>query len=120
VSAHGPYPVLRPYYKGHSREEDEKLAEKLFFGTSSIDKKTSRERHDYLLVGGPDERRAFEALERLLVYSCGDLKPCWLRSIQAAAMSDVVYSSRGKGNDRPTLRRTFRYFSWSSFENAPG
>ena len=70
-----PYARLRPYYKGHSREEDEKLAQELFYGTSTIDKKPGRSRHDYLLAGSPDERRAFEALERLLYFSCGDLDP---------------------------------------------
>ena len=67
-----PYPLLRPYYKGHSREEDEKLSNELFYGTSTVvDKKTGRCRHDY--PDGLDERRAIEALKRLLVFSCGDL-----------------------------------------------
>ena len=70
-----PYAQLRPYYKGHSREEDEKLAQELFYGTSTIDIKTGRSRHDYLLAGSPDECRAFEALERLLLFSCGDFDP---------------------------------------------
>jgi hypothetical protein len=69
------YPrAIRPYYKGHSREEDEKLADELFFGTSAIiNEKTGRSRHDYLPANGSDERLAFEALERLLSFSCGDL-----------------------------------------------
>ena len=71
------YPhAIRPYYKGHSREEDEKLVDELFFGTSTIiDEKTARCRHEYLPAGGSHERRAIEALERLLAFSRGDLNP---------------------------------------------
>src|SRR5262249_42204059 len=69
------YALLRPYRKGYSREQDEKLAHELFYGTSTIDKKSGRSRHDYLLAGSPDERRAFEALERVLFHSCGNLNP---------------------------------------------
>jgi hypothetical protein len=56
----------RPYYKGFSRKEDEKLANELFYGTSTIDKKTGRERDDYPPVDSPEEHRAIEALQRLL------------------------------------------------------
>jgi len=37
-----PYPLLRPYYKGHSREEDEKLSNELFYGTSTVVDKKNR------------------------------------------------------------------------------
>jgi hypothetical protein len=71
-----PYPSpARPYYKGHSREEDEKLARNLFFGTSTIDKKTGRQHHQYPAEDSQDERGAIEALQRLLICSCGDLAP---------------------------------------------
>ena len=69
-----PYPnPVRPYYKGHNREEDERSARDLFFGTSSIE--AGRECHRYPAEGSEDERGAIEALERLLICSCGDLDP---------------------------------------------
>jgi hypothetical protein len=61
--------VPRPYWKGHSREQDEKIAKGLFFGMSTIDKKTGRWRYEY----PSNEGHAFEALQRLLQFSCGDL-----------------------------------------------
>jgi hypothetical protein len=65
-----PYPSLpRPYYKGHSREQDERLAEELFYGTMVHDKKTGRDCHYYLPEGSPQERQAIEALQRLLEFS---------------------------------------------------
>jgi hypothetical protein len=70
----GPYPFIRSYDKEHSRTEDEKLANELFFGTSTIiDKRTGRCRHDYLT--GSNETRAIGALQRLLLHSSGDLNP---------------------------------------------
>jgi hypothetical protein len=62
-----PYP--RTYYKDYSSEEDEKLAEELFYGTMVRDKKTGRDCHEYLPEGSPQERQAFDALQRLLTFS---------------------------------------------------
>jgi len=73
MSSQNPYPLVRPYYKRHSREKDEKLARELFYGTSIIDKKTGRQRHYYPLEGSQDEQAAFEAVQRLLIFSCTDL-----------------------------------------------
>ena len=103
MSQRGPYPLVRPYYKGHSREEDEKLAKELFYGTSTIDKKTSRSRHDYLLADSPDERRAFEALRRLMLFSCQDLDPAILEGLLCSLDSGgsferrLVFQFRKKG-----------------------
>jgi hypothetical protein len=73
MSEHGPYPLLRPYYKGHSREEDEKLAEELFYGITVRDEKTGRDCHQYPPEDSPHERQGVEALCRLLLSS--DLAP---------------------------------------------
>jgi hypothetical protein len=63
----------RPYYKGHRRQQDEKLAEKLFFGTTVRDKKTGRDCHRYPPENSPHERQGVEALCRLLLFNCQDL-----------------------------------------------
>jgi hypothetical protein len=68
-----PYP--RPYYKGHSREQDEKLASELFYGTTVRDKKTGRDCHQYPPENSPHERQGVEALCRLLLRDCQDLSP---------------------------------------------
>src|SRR5262245_16289492 len=83
MSHDSPYPrTPRPYYKGRfNRKEDEKLANELFYGTSTINKKTGRERHDY--PDGPDERRAIEALLRLLS-CCEDLDELILGGLSAS------------------------------------
>lgn len=73
-AASSPYPkAIRPYHKGFSREQDEKLAGELFYGISTFNKKTGRWHHNYLVTGGPKERQGIEALQRLLLFSCGDL-----------------------------------------------
>lgn len=65
----GPYPYPpRPYSKGYSREEDEKLAEELFYGTTVRDK-TGRDCHRYPSENSPHERQGVEALCRLLLFS---------------------------------------------------
>src|SRR5262245_44540301 len=96
MSQNSPYPsAIRPYYKGHSREEDEKLARELFFGTSTIiDGKTDRWCHEYLPADSPEERRAFEALERLLEFSCGDLNPDVLGGLIASLERDGSFGRR--------------------------
>ena len=61
----GPYPYPpRPYSKGFSREEDEKLAEELFYGTTVRDK-TGRDCHRY----PSEDSLHVEALCRLLLFS---------------------------------------------------
>ena len=75
MSNHSPYPLLRPYYKGHSREEDEKLAEELFYGIMVRDKKTGRDCHRYPPENSLRERQGVEALCRLLSFSCQELEP---------------------------------------------
>jgi len=77
-----PYPLLRPrYYKGYSREQDEKLAKKLFYGTTVRDEKTGHGCHQYLPEGSPQECQGFEALCRLLSLSCKDLEPTILAAL---------------------------------------
>jgi hypothetical protein len=73
MTGHFPYP--RPYHKGHSREQDEKLAGELFYGTTIRDKKTGRDCHRYPSENSPYERQGVEALCRLLLCSCQDLDP---------------------------------------------
>ena len=71
MSGRSPYPD-DPFYKGHSRDEDEKLAEKLFYGTMVHDQKTGRDYHRYPPENSPHERQGVEALCRLLMFSCQD------------------------------------------------
>jgi hypothetical protein len=73
MTERNPYTALRPYYKGHNRAEDERLTKELFFGMTVRNEKTGRDCHYYLPDNSPEERLAFEALVRLLVFSCGDL-----------------------------------------------
>jgi hypothetical protein len=84
-----PYP--RTYYKGYSREEDEKLAEELFYGTMVRDK-TGRDCHQYLPEGSPQERQAFDALQRLLVFS--DLAPGVLAGLVCSLDLDGSFGRR--------------------------
>jgi hypothetical protein len=104
MSNHSPYPLLRPYWKGHSREEDKKLAKELLYGSSTINKKTGRCQSYYPVAGGPHEYRAFEALRRLLCFSCRDLEPEILAGLVCALDSRgsferrLVFQFRKKGN----------------------
>ena len=74
-----PYP--RTYYKGYSREQDEKLAHELFYGTSTP---VDSDRYRYPLADSPPERRALEALCRLLSDGCRDLEPAILAALCCA------------------------------------
>jgi hypothetical protein len=85
MSAHGPYPALRPYWEGYSREQDEKLAQQLLYGITVRNEKSGRMRHKYLPKNSPHERQGFEALQRLLLFSCQDLAP----SISIALLSSL-------------------------------
>jgi hypothetical protein len=72
MSQDSPYPrAVRAYWKGYSREQDKRLAKKLFYGTTVRDK-TGRDHHRYLPEDGPEEREGFEALRRLLFYGWND------------------------------------------------
>jgi hypothetical protein len=53
------------YWEGHNREEDEGLAQELFFGRT-VDDKTGRAKIEYPVQGSKRERSAKEALIRLL------------------------------------------------------
>jgi hypothetical protein len=70
-----PYALPRPYHAGYSRKQDERLAEQLFYGITVRNEKTGRLRHKFLSNNSPQERQGFEALERLLFFSCQDLAP---------------------------------------------
>jgi hypothetical protein len=105
MSGHSPYP--RPYYKGHNRAQDEKLANELFYGASAINKKTGRWHSHYLSAGSPEERRALDALRRLLSFSCGDLDPAILEGLLGSLDSRgglarqlaFKYRKKGKRHD---------------------
>jgi hypothetical protein len=56
-----------------SAKSKEKLATQLFYGITVPNKKTGRMRHKYLSNNSPHEREGFEALQRLLLFSCQDL-----------------------------------------------
>src|SRR5262245_27304379 len=84
----------RDYYPEFSREEDERLADELFQGTLTKNKKTGRVRHDYLPADGPDERRAIEALQRLLLSDCGDLDIGILAAIVSSFNRDGSFGRR--------------------------
>jgi hypothetical protein len=101
-----PYPSLpRPYYKGHNREQDEKLAEELFYGTMVHDKKTGRDCHYYLPEGSPQERQAIEALQRLMSFSCGDLSPEILAGLFCSLDLDGSFGRRLIFKSRKRKRR---------------
>ena len=65
----------RPYWDGFSREQDEKLAHQLFYGITVRNEKTGRTRCKYLSNNSSQARDGFEALQRLLLFSCQDLPP---------------------------------------------
>ena len=58
------------YWKGCSREEDEAIAEELFFGRTIRDK-SGKAKKEYPVQDSKRERSAKEALIRLLTYDCG-------------------------------------------------
>jgi hypothetical protein len=99
-----PYPSLpRPYYKGHNREEDEKLAEELFYGTMVRDKKTGRDCHYYLPEDSPRERQALDALLRLLNFS--DLSPGVLAGLYCSLNLDGSFGRQLVFKSRKRKRR---------------
>src|SRR5262245_43245994 len=79
---------LRPYWEGYSREEDEKLAQQLFYGITIRNEKTGRMHHKYLPNNSPQEREGLEALQRLLLFSCQDLSPTILTALLGTLNSD--------------------------------
>jgi hypothetical protein len=99
-----PFPRMpRPYWKGYSREQDLKLMRDLFFGTAIPDKR-GRERHGYWDAGSPQERRGFEALQRLLsdddqeaiAVLCNALRP------DSKAPRRLVFKQKKRGRADPT------------------
>jgi hypothetical protein len=99
-----PYPSLpRPYYKGHNREQDEKLAEELFYGTMVRDKKTGSDCHYYFSEGSPQERQALDALQRLLNFS--DLAPGVLAGLSCSLDLDGSFGRRLIFKSRKRKRR---------------
>jgi hypothetical protein len=95
--AHPPTPT--PYWKGYSREEDEELAERLFFGKTVRDK-TGRAQKKYLTKDSVDERAAREALVRLLSRDdCVDIRVLLCDALSSAGKGKrrLVFQSRKKG-----------------------
>ena len=103
-----PYPrTPRAYWDGFSREQDEKLAEQLFYGITVHNKKTGRMHHKYLSNNSPHKRQSFEALQRLLLFSCEDLAPSILIALLGSLDSDgsvwgrLVFKRPMKGRKDP-------------------
>src|SRR5262249_29113372 len=108
MSTQNPYPLLRPYYKGHDLEQDEKLALRLFRGTAAGNKKTGRAHHRYL--SGDEERQAFAALRRVLSYSCTDMNTPLLMALTCSLDPDssglerrLVFKFRKKGKPQNAI-----------------
>jgi hypothetical protein len=94
MSDRKPYPPDNPFFKGHSRDEDEKVAEKLFYGITVRDQKTGRDCHRYPPENSPHERHGVEALCRLLVFSCQDLEPGILAGLLCSLDLDGSFGRR--------------------------
>jgi hypothetical protein len=97
-----------PYWKGHSRKEDEQLAEQLFFGTT-VRGKSGRAQKEYLKKDSVDERSAREALVRLLSRDdCVDTKVLLCDALRSTGKGErrLVFQSRNKGK-RPDLSSDF-------------
>jgi hypothetical protein len=109
MSSRSPYPSLpRPYYKGHNREEDEKLAKKLFYGTTVRDKKTGLDYWRYPPQNSQHEHQNVEALCRLLS-NCQGLEPTILAALVCSLRSGsgfgrrLVFKSRKRGRPGGSL-----------------
>jgi hypothetical protein len=102
--------AYRPYWRGYDQEEDESLAEKLFFGRSVIDA-AGREKQEYLVKNSPQERSAREALARVVAYYSGGDGPlvmsllcCALMNANNAKVQRIDFKSgnkRGGGRSNP-------------------
>jgi hypothetical protein len=103
MTERNPHALLRPYFKEYSREQDEKLAEELFYGTTVRDKKTGRDCHRYPLEESADERRGLDALCRLLVF--GDLAPDILGGLLCSLDPDGSFGRRLVFKPRKRKRR---------------
>ena len=100
VPATNPIVPAQPYWKGHSRKQDEELAEQLFLGKMVRDK-TGRAKRIYLAKGSVDERSAREALVRLLSRDdCDDVKVLLCDALRDNGKGDrrIVFQSRSRGN----------------------
>jgi hypothetical protein len=108
--SHSPLPsVVRRYFKGYNREQDEEVAKVLFYGTLTFNEKTRRWRRRYLTEDSSDERRGFEALRRLLFTLYEDLDSsilaalaCSLDPNSSSFERRLVFKFRKKGNRRDT------------------
>jgi hypothetical protein len=107
MNARSPYPSLpRPYWKGHNREEDEKLAKELFYGPRVRDKKTGLDYWRYPSQNSQHEHQGIEALCRLLS-NCQGLKPTILAALVCSLRSDsylerhLVFKPRKKEEEDP-------------------
>jgi hypothetical protein len=89
-----PYPSLpRPYYKGHNREQDEKLAKELFYGTVVRNKKTGLDYYCYPPQNSQHELQDVEALCRLLS-NCQGLEPTILAALVCSLRSGSDFERR--------------------------
>ncbi len=97
--------VPRLYWENHNREEDEGLAQELFFGRT-VNDKTGRTKIEYPVQGSKRERSAKEALIRLLTHHSdvagikvvGDL--CDALKGEGKGERRLVFQFRQKGKRR--------------------
>jgi hypothetical protein len=89
-----PYPSPpRPYWKGHNREEDKKLAKELFYGTAIRNKKTGLDYWRYPPQNSQHEHQGVEALCRLLS-NCQGLEPTILAALVCSLRSGSDFERR--------------------------
>jgi hypothetical protein len=120
-----PYPSLpRPCYKGYSREQDEKFAKELFYGTAIRNKKTGLDYWRYPSQNSPHESQSVEALCRLLS-SCQGLEPTILAALVCSLRSGsdskrrLVFKSRKRGRPTGSLA-DFQIASYVDFQRRNG
>jgi hypothetical protein len=105
-----PYP--RPYYKGQSREEDEKLAGELFYGTMVHDKKTGRDCHDLspeILAGLFCSLDLDGSFGRRLIFKSRKRK----RRADAATDLQIALYVSARGNDKGAVMDAMNEFNLS-------
>jgi hypothetical protein len=101
-----PYPSLpRPYYKGHNRKEDEKLAKELFYGVVVRNKKTGLDYWRYPPQNSQHEHQDVEALCRLLS-NCQGLAPTILAALVCSLRSGSGFGRRLISNREKKEGRT--------------
>ena len=126
MNARSPYSSLpRPYWKGHNREEDEKLAKELLYGTAIRDKKTGLHYHRYPPQNSQQEHQGVEALCRLLS-NCQGLKPTILAALVCSLRSGsdfgrrLVFKSRKRGKPFTSSLADFQIASYVDFQRRNG